>query len=509
MDSRPNNAYDSRAAGLWPMAVFLIRSGMMRMTKSLGAAGCVIALLAGAAIADPQSDYESLFGQEAKKVQATADTKDDANLAAKVLTAAKMATDAPKSQVYFYQKAYELGIRDAGGHATAIEALNLLEKAVPEKRLQWQSKRLMILEAVYQRARGAARRAAAEKYLEILLRLADAAAAAGKSKEAWELYRRAHPVAAYVRSPQVAVIAKKIKQTSESAAAAVKRQGTLKSLMGKLAADPRDMKARTELILFCVAELDEPGKAVSLLTKGVDEKLTARVMLASKKIEDVPAGACLELGNWYYETLVAKVSPVGKVALLRRAATYYRRHLALSTERDVKRLNASLALEEIKKELDKLGVSEPAIAVTVHWNMANAADVYLNGKPLREYKPDFRRRRDEAYRVFSAKVKLRKGDVFTVGGSRGGSYGLVLFALDAEGKTVWKTDAKNWQVYAPADPARWFLPKVAAASKKGPVTVKSTPWGVGAKLRAKYKSDAASIWSTPLARYCFMVSTVK
>ena len=106
-------------------------------------------------------------------------------------------------------------------------------------------------------------------------------------------------------------------------------------------------------------------------------------------------------------------------------------------------------------------------------------------------------------------MKLYKGDVFTVGGRRGGSYGLVLFALDADGKTVWKTDAKNWQIYAPADLARWFLPKVAAMSKKGPVTVKASPWRVGAYLRAKYKSDAASIWSTSRARYCFMVSTVK
>lgn len=141
--------------------------------------------------------------------------------------------------------------------------------------------------------------------------------------------------------------------------------------------------------------------------------------------------------------------------------------------------------------------------------LADDADVYLNGKGLREYKPDFRSRGDEAYHVFSAKVKLCKGDVFTVGGRRGGSYGMILFTLDAKGRTVWKTDAKNWQVYAPADPERWFLPKVAAASKKGPVMVKVSPWHVGAKLRAKYKSDAASIWWTPRARYCFMVSTVK
>ena len=372
----------------------------MKTPIFLTAAACVVALLAGAALADPQSDYEALFGQEARKAVATRSTKDDAELAAKVLTATKMATDAPKSQIYFYQKAYELGIKDPSGHGVAIEALNLLEKAVPEKHLQWQSKRLNLLEAAYQRARGAARRTAAKAYLDMLLRVAEAAAAAGKGKEAWDLYRKAYPIATYIRSPKVAVIAKKIKEMSQLALAVERRQEKLKSLMSKLAADPRDMKARTELILFCIAELDASGKAASLLTKGVDEKLAALVPLAAKKVEELPAGACLELGNWYYETLVGKVSAVGKVTLLRRAATYYRRYLALYTGRDVKRLNASLALEEINKELEKLGVSEPAIAVTVYWNMADDADVYLNGKALREYKPDFRSRRDEAYQVF-------------------------------------------------------------------------------------------------------------
>ena len=313
----------------------------------------------------------------------------------------------------------------------------------------------------------------------------------------------------YVRSPKAAVITRKIKEMSRLAVAVEKRQERLKSLMGKLAGDPRDMKTRTELILFCIVEFDAPSKAASLVTKGVDEKLAERVTLAAKKAEDLPEASCLELGNWYYETLLQKATGPSRTPLLKRAAGYYRRFLALHTKRDATRLSTRLLLDEINKKLEKLGVRAPAIDVTVYWNMADDADVYLNGKPLREYKPDFRTRRDEAYRAFSAKVKLRKGDVFTVGGRRGGSYGLVLFALDAKGKTVWKTDAKNWQVYSPSDTANWFLPKVAAASKKGPVTVKASPWHVGASLRAKHKSDAASIWATPATRRCYMVSTVK
>ncbi len=320
----------------------------------------VVSLSASRTLADPEGDYEMLFGEEAGKVAATTSAKDDAELAAKVLTAAKMATDAPKAQVYFYQKAYELGIKDVSGRAIAVEALNLLEKAVPERRLEWQAKRLSLLEAAYQKARGADRKPAAEAYLGMLLSVAESADAAGKSKEAWDLYRKAHPVAMYVRSPHVAEIVKKIKEMNEVAVAVKRRQEKLKSLMNKLAADPRDMEARAELILFCVAELDEPHKAASLLTKGVDEKLAALVTLATKKAEDVPLESCLELGNWYYETLPGKASAPSKAALLRRAAAYYQRFLALYTKRDATRLNASLVLAEINKELAKLGSAAPS-----------------------------------------------------------------------------------------------------------------------------------------------------
>ncbi len=336
----------------------------MRITRSAAAAGCVVAILAGIAIADPKSDYELLFGEDARKVQATADTRDDAQLAAKVLIAAKMTTDAPKSQIYFYQKAYELGIKNTTGHDSAIEALNLLEKAVPERRLEWRMKRLSLLEKAYLEARGAGRQTAAKAYLDMLLYVADAATAASKSKEAWDLYRKAYPIATYVRSPRAGEISKKIKEMNELATATTKRQEMLKSLMSKLATNPQDMKARTELILFCIAELDEPPKAISLLTKGVDEKLAARVMLAAKKVNEVPLEACLEMGSWYYDTLLGNVSVIAKAALLRKAAAYYQRFLSLYTKQDAKRLNASLALAEIRKDLAKLGTASASTTPT-------------------------------------------------------------------------------------------------------------------------------------------------
>ena len=463
-------------------------------------------------LADAKSDYEMLFGEEAKKVAATPDTKDDAKLAAKVLTAAKMATDAPKSQIYFYQKAYELGIRDVDGHPSALEALGLLEQALPKRRLEWQSKKLKVVEAAYQRSRGAARQAAAKAYLEILLSLADAAAAGGKDKEAWELYRKAYPVAAYVRSPQAAVIAKKIKEMSASAAATTKRTETLKLLMGKLAADPRDIKARTELIYFCIAELNEPAKAASLVAEGVDEKLVALVTLAGKKVEQVPIDACLELGNWYYESLLGKASDLSKVLLLRRAAGYYQRYLALYTKRDVKRLNASLVLEEINKKLAELGQpGSTDVKITATGNGCKGT-VYACGDDEYELRINSTvvLTDKSRYRAKSAEVELKAGDVIAVKlVDAGGSYkGFCLLFQGKEDGIEFATDIWTWSSYVPKDKDNWWL---IETSSKSPMAAKGTslrlPGYVVKQAQRPLVGMCMSIWGTGSEGFVYHVVT--
>ena len=88
--------------------------------------------------------------------------------------------------------------------------------------------------------------------------------------------------------------------------------------------------------------------------------------------------------------------------------------------------------------------SSAGMPVTIYWHMADDADVYLNGSPLRGYQPSFKTRGDEAPRpAFSASATLKKGDVFTVGGRRGGSYGFMLIAVDTANRVVFKTDQKS------------------------------------------------------------------
>jgi hypothetical protein len=149
------------------------------------------------------------------------------------------------------------------------------------------------------------------------------------------------------------------------------------------------------------------------------------------------------------------------------------------------------------------------VPVTLFWHMADDADVYLNGVALRDYQPSFRTRGDEAPRpAFSAQAVLRNGDVFTVGGRRGGSYGFMLIAVDGRGRIVFKTDSQSWRIYNPGERADWYLPAVAAAVPKGPVTIQPNPWHPQQDLNRKFGNQALSIWASPADRFAFLTATV-
>lgn len=163
---------------------------------------------------------------------------------------------------------------------------------------------------------------------------------------------------------------------------------------------------------------------------------------------------------------------------------------------------------------DKFGPAQSSpsayeIPVTLYWHMADDADVYLNGVPLRRYEPSFKTRGDEApHPAFSASARLKNGDVFTVGGRRGGSYGFMLIAVDSSGRVVFKTDQYKWRVYQPGDRQDWYLPAVANSSPKVVVTVQPDPWYPQKDLNQRFNNIASSIWGSPSDRFAYLTAVV-
>lgn len=314
-------------------------------------AAVVVGLFDGVVLADAKNDYQMIFGAEAKKVAGTKTKTDDAAFAAKLIKAATDMPDSPTLQVELYRKACQFGETGAAGYGVALEALELLEKAVPEEKAQWQLKKLGIMKHRFDASSGQARRSAAIPYVETIEIIADAKVAKGKWPEAKVLYTKALAIADYAKLDRLPEIANKKKRVD----ALMTQEVMIKSLHAKLARNAEDTATREQLILLYVIGLDKPQEAVTLLTDELGESIRTYVQLATKDPDKLAEAACQEMGNWYYQTLAEKAPTIFKHNMLARARTYYERFLKLHTTKDVQSYRTKATLERIANELEKLG----------------------------------------------------------------------------------------------------------------------------------------------------------
>jgi formylglycine-generating enzyme required for sulfatase activity len=322
-----------------------------RLTFSVLLTISVVAFSRGVVLADAASDFETLFGAEAKRVAASGSKTDDAAFAAKLIKSAGKIPDSLALQILLYEKACQFGSTGPAGCDTALEALVLLERAVPDKTDQWRKRKLDIVKLRFDKSYGAARKAAGKPYMEMLEALADAEATRGKGSEAKKLYSRAIMIAKYIKSDRATTILAKSKRAN----AVVAKQVKLKSLQARLKTDAGNTKIRKELINLYVVGLDNPAEAAKLITNDLDEVTRTYVPLAAKKLDGLDKPICLELGDWYYRTLLTDASVAGKPVVLYRARDYYEQFAQLHTKKDVQSLRVETALESIEKELKKLG----------------------------------------------------------------------------------------------------------------------------------------------------------
>jgi formylglycine-generating enzyme required for sulfatase activity len=315
-----------------------------------------IAMTCSTAEGDPAADYETLFGDEARKVAASGSKSDDAAFAAKLVALAKDMTDAPAAQVYFCEKAVEFGAAGSAGYKTALDAIAFLQKAAPKRKALWLDKKLKIAKLQYTKTYGVMKKAAAPAYMEALEAVADAKVIDCKASEAKLLYDRAIIVATYLGSDRIASIRDKKKRVD----AIVGQELQFKSLHAKLAKDPKDSATREQLVILHIVARDAPLQAAKLLSDDLDEALRTYVALAAKGLDTLNETACMDMGNWYSKTLYAKAA--GKSVVLVRAKGYYERFLSLHTKSDVQAIRVKMSLRKIDAELKKLGtpvVSRP------------------------------------------------------------------------------------------------------------------------------------------------------
>ncbi|HUS47855.1 MAG TPA: hypothetical protein VNA25_21420 [Phycisphaerae bacterium] len=306
---------------------------------------------------DAAAAFDSLYGPAVKRVTATADPRDDVELAEQLLAAAQKAAGQPALLRVLCEKAHDLAARPPAGYKTAVEAMELLSQKVPDAKPACQEKLLALHQARYARGRPDERQAAGEAIIDLCLELSDEQADAGEWAAAAKHARKAMAVAQAIRSPvkdEILALLNELVRREK-----LERQAA--SLKARLKANEADRAARDQLIRLLVVELDDPNEAAKFVNADVaDEKLRTYVPLAAKPVESLPESVLLELGRWY-GALAAKALTASREDLYERAKTYLTAYLDKHTTDDLARTEAKLELDRIETALMKLSTSSDAV----------------------------------------------------------------------------------------------------------------------------------------------------
>ncbi|MDH3583883.1 MAG: LamG domain-containing protein [Phycisphaerae bacterium] len=310
-----------------------------------------LVLLAGKARGDEiAAFFESVYGEEARRVQATSTKADDVQFSERLLEAAKGIEGSPKVVALLCDKTYEFASRDVAGHGTAIAAMRLLADTVPERKISSLEAVIDLRRRAYRMARrGEAKIEAGEVLLETILGAAGAASAAGQMDGTIGFYRQALPLASALRSPEQLEIQQLLNE-------AVARQRTLRraaELRAVLEARPNDREAGMALLRIHVVELDDPVGARRYTFLADDESWKTNVPLATRPVEQLPAAEALKMGEWY-RGLADAAPRDSKARMLGRARDYYHRFLEQDEGAGLAKLKATAGLKMVESALDAL-----------------------------------------------------------------------------------------------------------------------------------------------------------
>ena len=300
--------------------------------------------------AKAKEKFDSLFGDDVKRVIASADTLDDTVLAGRLLNAARTTRADPALAALLCENAYTLGCKHTSGYATAAEAMQLLAAVAPDRKLECLDKVVAARRYIYGRSKGAEREEALDTLLDAILAAADARTEADDIAGAINLARNALLTAARAKSPHKEDIQAKIKQFDRLRATA----GKIRLMKARLKARPDDEYAQKQLLWAYLVERDDPAKAAKYINEKSGAEMRKYIPLAARKLDEIKEAECLAMALWY-RGLAARTQPPGKTAMLRRAVRCYRHCLTGKGADDSSRKDIALALTKVEQELAKIG----------------------------------------------------------------------------------------------------------------------------------------------------------
>lgn len=324
---------------------------------------------------DAKKAFDSLpLAAEAEAVRKTATTDDDVAFAAKLLIQARPLTDR-WLKLLLLNKAYEFGVKDPAGYATAVEAVKLIPEVDKEQQTKARSLLTDVLRRQFRASRDQDRTRVGEELLGILVVDANEKFETEDLAGSIPIYQDALTVAAAVNSKEVGEVRALLTQAQTFGPRIKQLQTT---------ADRADGKAQAkELALVYLLDLDKPAKALAFAEKSGDQKLQWIAKTANARLDDLGAVECLELGQWYHEASKARdLTRISKRVRLLRVEKYMDRYLQQFARTDIDRLKAKIPLDDARAQLDEIGRGGPWARFRVALVLTPAPDDPAKAKPL-------------------------------------------------------------------------------------------------------------------------------
>lgn len=301
----------------------------------------------------PSQMFASLYAAQVARVEGTAPTRDDLELAKKLNEAARVAVESPGLQRLLFDKAYALAIKDPAGLGDAVHAIASLRRLFPAEGDLWDERALVIQEKLWRAASPGDRVLAADVYRRLLQRGAERLVRQNNYVEALNLLRRAADAARSLDA-EAADEVKELTRLITDRQRVDKRATDLVEgfIKRTLPADAATVAEAAELLTGVLPRSAE----MRSLPVGDDEALAYLAVVAREPSGKITAQQAAWMGD-YFRQAAERPAASGKgaspyrVPLLRASAAWYARFLAMHLPLDSDRLRVLLASQQVAEEL--------------------------------------------------------------------------------------------------------------------------------------------------------------
>lgn len=304
--------------------------------------------IAQAASESDIAEFDRLYDDELRAVAATASSSDDHALSKKLLSESSRYRSQTGMLELMAVRAFKLSAKDPVDLAQANKCIDLLNRYLPDRRLEWMLLQLKLRERVILRLQGDAKEKARQSLVATYESVGEQMETEGEFFKARIHYRRAVNLA--IRHDDATT--KRLWGRIDKLTFRQRTYEKLKRLLAQLERNPDDHQAGRAIVDLYIVELNDPKSATAYarLFSGRKKRNVELADTPSSKLGDEDAW---ELANWY-QAYADRALEMYRPPLLAKARDLFKRFLRSPDKGDIRVSLAQASLEKVDQQIREL-----------------------------------------------------------------------------------------------------------------------------------------------------------